>query len=60
MLDEGFLALQLVDITKLDEEGKNLLRMVETSAAILKPLSKEIKNEFIRGKLDFEEKASEW
>ena len=40
----------------LDENNKNILRMMETPAAMFRNLCKEIKTEFIRAKLDFEEK----
>jgi len=45
--------------SSLNKDGKNTLRMMETSAAIFKNLCKEIETEFIRAKLGSEEKARE-
>ena len=44
----------------LNEEGKNELRIMEKSEAMLNKLCKEIEIEFISSKLDFEEKTKEW
>ena len=44
----------------LSEDGKNTLRAMETSVAMFRNLCKEITTEFIRAKIDFEEKAREW
>jgi len=44
----------------LTEDGKTTLRMMETPTAMFENLCKEIENEFIVAKLDFEEKVREW
>jgi len=44
----------------INEEGKNLLRIMKTSTTIFKTLFKEIKIEFIGAKPDFKESAVEW
>ena len=41
----------------LDEEGKNVLRTMETLATMFQKLCKKINTEFIRAKLDSEDKA---
>ena len=43
----------------LSEDGKNTLRMMETQVAMFRNLCKEIEIEFVKAKLDFEEKARE-
>jgi len=43
----------------LNEDDKNALRMMETLAAMFKNLCNEIETEFIRAKLDSEEKVRE-
>ena len=44
----------------LSEDGKNILRMMKIPAAMFRSLCKEIEIEFIRAKIDSEEKAQEW
>ena len=41
----------------LDEDGKNILRIMETPAVMVKKLCKKIKTEFIGAKLNFKEKG---
>ena len=43
----------------LNEDGKNILTMMETPAAMFKNLCKEIETEFIGAKPDSEEKVKE-
>ena len=43
----------------LSEDGNNTFRMMEAPAAMFRNLCKEIETEFIKAKLDFEEKARE-
>ena len=43
----------------LSEDGKNILRVMETPATMFRNLCKEIETEFIRAKLDSEEKVRE-
>ena len=43
----------------LSEDGKNTLKTMETPAAMFRRLCKEIEIEFIRAKIDSEEKARE-
>jgi len=43
----------------LNENGKNELRIMETPVTTFKNLCKEIETEFIRAKLDYDEKTRE-
>ena len=57
---EHYFSSTVVDqYDSLNEEGKNVLRVMEIPAAMFKNLCKEIETEFIKAKLNFEEKVRE-